>query len=242
VTAARQNLDRISTAVPQGRRTMLQSDVNLASPLRVVVADRHQATRSGIRLAVERAGFAVVAECCDGAAATAAVVRERAALCLIDADLSGANEAIAAIASLPLAPKVVVLASSVDEQAFFAALDTGASGYLLKDVEPGRLADELRGVADGGIALGPALAAHLVGEFRRRSRRRASAPAGLTDREWQVLQLLAEGRTTKEIALRLRVSSTTVRRHISSAVKRLGAKGRRNAVEWTRGVQRSEQE
>jgi DNA-binding NarL/FixJ family response regulator len=237
------NLDANSTAPAQGDHAMpSSSDVNLPSPLRVVVADRHEATRSGIRAAVERAGFAVVAECGDGASATAAVVRHRAHVCLIDAELPGAGEAVAAIASLPLAPKVVVLGSAVDEHAFFVALEKGAAGYLLKDVDPGRLADELRSVAEGGTVLAPALAARLVEEFRRRSRRRGTAPAGLTDREWQVLELLADGLTTKEIALRLRVSATTVRRHISSAIKRIGAAGRSNAVEWTRGVQRSERE
>jgi DNA-binding NarL/FixJ family response regulator len=221
---------------------MLQTGVNIESPLRVVVVDRHQTTRSAIRSATERAGFAVVAECGDGASATAAVVRKRAEICLIDADLPGVGNAIAAISSLPLAPKVVVLGSSVDEQAFFGALELGAAGYLLKDVTPARLADDLRSVAEGGMALAPALAARLVEDFRGRTRPRATAPAGLTDREWEVLGLLAEDLTTKEIALRLRVSPTTVRRHISAAIKRIGASGRTNAVKWTKGVQRSERE
>ena len=194
--------------------------MNLASPLRVVLADRNRATRSGIRAAVERAGIAVVAECTDGASATAAAVRERAHVCLIDADLPGARDAVAAIVSLPLAPKVVVLGSALDEQAFFAALELGAAGSLLREVDSTRLGDELRSVAEGGVALAPELAARLVEDARRRGRRGRIAPAGLTDREWEVLGLLADGLTTKEIALRLRVSSTTVRRHISSAVER----------------------
>lgn len=197
-------------------------DVNLPS-LRVVVADRHEATRVGIRAAVERAGFAVVAECGDGATLTAAAVRERAHIALIDADLSDAAETVAAIASLPLAPKVVVLGSAANELGLFAALERGAVGYLLKDVTPARLADELMSVAEGGIVLAPALANILVEPFRGHPRRRAAAPAGLTDREWDVLELLADGLGTKEIALRLRVSGTTVRRHVSSAVRRLSA-------------------
>ena len=152
---------------------MFQTEANVASPHRIVVVDRQEAMRNAIRAAAEGAGFAVVAECRDGASATAAVVRERAEICLIDADLPGAGEAIAAIGSLPLAPKVIVLASSVDEQAFFAALELGAAGYLLKDVTPARLADDLKSVAEGGMALAPALAARLVADFRRRTRSRA---------------------------------------------------------------------
>jgi DNA-binding NarL/FixJ family response regulator len=219
------SVDRSATAIQQARAAVPPSDVNLSSPLRVVVADRHEATRVGIRAAVERAGFAVVAECADGATATAAVVRARAHVALIDADLSGAAEAVGAIASLPLAPRVVVLGSAVDEQGFFVALQRGAVGYLLKDMTPARLADELRSVAEGGMVLAPALAALLVEPFRGHPRLRAAAPAGLTDREWEVLELLADGLGTKEIALRLRVSSTTVRRHISSAVKRIAETG-----------------
>ena len=196
-------------------------DVNLAPLLRVVVADRHEPTRVGIRAAVERAGFAVVAECGDGATATAAAVPERAYIALIDADLPGSAQVVAAIASLPLAPKVLVLGTVPDEQAFFTALTGGAVGYLLKDVTPGRLADELRSVAEGNMVLAPALADRFVEPFRGHPRRRATSPAGLTDREWEVLELLARGLGAKEIALRLRVSGTTVRRHISSAVKRL---------------------
>jgi DNA-binding NarL/FixJ family response regulator len=199
--------------------------VTLGFPLRLVVASCRDMMRRRVRSALERSGFAVVAECHDGATATADVVRHRADVCLVDADLPGAAETVAAVASLPLAPRVVVLGSGVDERAFFTALENGAAGYLLTDSDPGRLADELRSVAEGGLALAPALAAHFVEEFRRRSRRRGPAPAELTDREWQVLELLADGLTTKEIALRLRVSSPAVRRYVSSAVRRIGAAG-----------------
>jgi DNA-binding NarL/FixJ family response regulator len=204
----------------QARPSVPPLDVNLGSPLRVVVASRHQPTRSRIRAAVERAGFAVVAECGDGATATAAVVRERAHLCLIDSDLPGAGEVTAAIASLPLAPKVVVFGSTTDQEALFAALELGASGYLSADLEPARLAGELRNVAEGGIALAPAVALRIVEQVR------PVAAARLTDREWKALELVAAGLTTKEIGQRLRVSSTAVGRHISSAVRRIGSSGR----------------
>jgi DNA-binding NarL/FixJ family response regulator len=199
--------------------------VNLVPPLRVVVASRRDATRGRVSTALERVGLAVVAECHDGASATAAVVRHRADVCLVDTLLPGAWDAVAAIASLPLAPKVVVLDSQVDEHAFFTALETGAAGYLLEDTDPGRLGAELLSVTEGGVVVAPAVAGRLLEKHRRDASGRAAVPAELTDREWQVLELLAGGLTTKEIALRLRVSSTAVRRHVSSAVKRLGALG-----------------
>jgi len=204
-------------------------DVSLANPLRVVIAGP-QAAQTGIRSGVERAGFAVVADCRDGVTATAAVVRERADLCLIGADLPGALEAVAAITSLPLAPKVVVVGEVAHVKTFFAALELGASGYLPDDLEPARVADELRGVAEGAIALAPATAASLLEQGR------PATAAALTDREAKVLELLAAGLTTKEIALRLRVTSTAVRRHVSSAVERLEAARR----PWTDAAKGSE--
>ena len=189
-------------------------DVNLAYPLRVVVAG-WQATRGGTREAVEQAGFAIVADCLDGATATAAIVRERAHLCLMDAALPGARAAVAAIVSLPLAPKVVVLGSPADSEALFAAFEHGASGYLPYDLESGSLAQELACAAEGGLAITPAVAARLADAAR------PPAPPRLTDRERQTLELVAAGLTTTEIALRLRVSSAAVRRHVASAVRQI---------------------
>ena len=200
---------------------MLESDVTVAHPLRVVIANRPEAERGVGGAAFQRPGFAVVAECGDGASATAAVVRERAHICLIGAELAGADEAIAAIGSLPLAPKVVVLGSSADQAAFLAAVRLGAAGYVLRDGDHAKLADQLTDVAEGGVGLAPEVAALLVEDFRGRSRLRATTPAGLTDREWEVLGLLAQGLATKEIALRLRVSATTVRRHVRAAIDRV---------------------
>jgi DNA-binding NarL/FixJ family response regulator len=197
-------------------------DVSLAHPLRVVVAGPETA-RSGIRAAVERARLALVAECGDGVTATAAVVRERAQLCLVDAALPGARQAVAAIASLPLAPKVVVIGSAADADALFAAFECGASGYVTPDLEPASLAEELQSAADGGLALTPAVAARFAEAAR------PLAPGRLTDRERKVLELLAAGLTTAEIGLRLRVSSAAVRRHVSSAVGQIIASDRGSA-------------
>jgi DNA-binding NarL/FixJ family response regulator len=158
-------------------------------------------------------------------------VRERADICLVDFELpGGALETIGALVSLPLAPKVVLLGGSDEESGFLSALEAGASGYLLRELESADLADGLMEIVAGSLVLAPAVAARLVDQLRSRDRRRAATPAGLTDREWEVLQLLADGLGTKEVALRLGVSATTVRRQISSAVERIAATGRRKGT------------
>jgi DNA-binding NarL/FixJ family response regulator len=205
------------------RPAVLESDVSLAQPLRVVIADLREAERGFVRGAVERPGLVVVAECADGASATAAVVCERAHICLIGAGLAGAEDAIAAIGSLPLAPKVVVLGSIADQNGFRAAFRAGAAGYVLREEGPARLADQLMDVAEGGVALARGLAALLVEGFPGRSHRPTSAPAGLTDRECEVLGLVAQSLATPEIARRLRISSTAVRRHMRAAMDRIAS-------------------
>ena len=189
--------------------------MNAAVPLRMIIADGGHGALGGIRSEIEQGGFAVVTDCADGASATAAAVRERAHLCLIDAALPGARETVAAIVSLPLAPKVVVVGAAADDEALFAAFESGASGYVPGDLQPGSLAEELKCAADGGLALTPAVAARLAEAAR------PLAPGQLTDRERKVLQLVAAGLTTAEIALRLRISSAAVRRHIASAVRQI---------------------
>jgi DNA-binding NarL/FixJ family response regulator len=119
----------------------------------------------------------------------------------------------------------VMLASAVDEAAFFAALRLGAAGYLLKDVDAARLAADVAAVAAGKAALSPEFAVYLLEAFR--SRRRVP---GLTRREAEVLSLLARDLTTKQVALQLGISPATVRRHVSSAVERLGVADRHEAI------------
>src|SRR6185436_1396061 len=130
---------------------------------------------------------------------------------------------------------VVMLTVSRDDDDLFAALRLGAVGYLLKDVAAERLADALEAVLEGEAALPGTLVARLVEEFRSRGRRRLLTLPGrnsveLTDREWEVLQLLRRDRTTAEIAESLFVSETTVRTHVSAILRKLRVSDRREAV------------
>jgi len=118
-------------------------------------------------------------------------------------------------------------------------LRAGVSGYLLKTMSLNRLPDTLDGVCHGEAAMQPALVARVLERFRRREPRWRQATGGrarwrLTSREWEVLELLAQGRSTAEIAERLVLSSSAVRVHIASIVRKLGVRDRAAAVELFR--------
>lgn len=208
----------------------------MTAPLRVVIADDHIPTRMGVRLALERHGFVVCAEEGSGPAAVAAAVREQPDVCLLDVHMPGGGIAAAAeIGERVPDAAVVMLTVSRDDADLFEALKAGARGYLLKDMNPDRLGIALEAVLEGEAALPRTLVARLVDEFRVRSRRGRFAlvrrrPTDLTSREWEVLELLREGRSTAEIASALFLSKTTVRRHISSILKKLRVETRAEAV------------
>jgi DNA-binding NarL/FixJ family response regulator len=132
-----------------------------------------------------------------------------------------------------------MLTQSRDESDLFDALRAGASGYLMKDMNPDRLPDALRGVLNGEAAIPRTLVARILDEFRapavRRFGRKNKAAALLTSREWEVMELLSEGQTTDEVARRLFVAPTTVRVHISSVLRKLRVKDRKSAFDLLRG-------
>jgi DNA-binding NarL/FixJ family response regulator len=132
-----------------------------------------------------------------------------------------------------------MLSVSRDDDDLFDALRVGASGYLLKDMDPERLPHAVRGVLDGEAALPRSMALRLIEQFRGRQRGRrirvADGPVvELTDREWEVLELMKDGLTTAEIAKRLFLSPVTVRRHISAILAKLRAPDRKAALRLVR--------
>ena len=198
----------------------------MSVPLTVVIADDHAPTRVGVRGALTDGGFTVVAEAGGADAAVEAAVRERPDVCVLDVNMPGSGIAAAArIAEQLPDAAVVMLTVSRDDEDLFAALRAGARGYLLKDMDPGRLAAALRGVLSGEAALPRTLVARLIGEFRvdgRPSRLLvARRGATITAREWEVLELLRHEMTTAEIAHRLGVADVTVRRHVSAILVKL---------------------
>jgi DNA-binding NarL/FixJ family response regulator len=206
------------------------------SAVRVLVADDHPPMRAGVRLALADHGFAVCAEAADAQGAVAQAVRAVPDVCLLDIHMPGGGIAAAAeIAERVPATTIVMLTVSRHDGDLFDALRAGASGYLLKDIDPARLPAALHGVMAGEVTLPRQLVGRLVEEFEGRSRRRirfigsGDHPA-LTEREWEVLELLHDGLTTREIADRLNISDVTVRRHTSAIVRKLRVRDRREAL------------
>jgi DNA-binding NarL/FixJ family response regulator len=207
------------------------------SAIRVLVADDHPPTRAGVRAALEQQGtFTVCAEAPDGDGAVEAARRERPDVCLLDIHMPGDGIRAAETISreLPDTAVVMLTVSRADED-LFDALRAGASGYLLKDIDPARLPHALQGVLDGEAALPRRLVALLIEEFRERRRRRRIPLVGrrsveLTDREWEVLDLMRDGLPTDEIAARLFISPVTVRTHVSAILRKLHVTTREDAL------------
>jgi DNA-binding NarL/FixJ family response regulator len=202
---------------------------------RVVIAADQPATRMGVRLALEAEGFVVCGEEETAPGAVAATLRDRPDVCLVDVAVPGGGiEAAAAIhADAPLT-RVVMLSNTQADEHLFASLEAGACGYLLTETSAARLGAAVRGVLRGEAALSRALTARLIAEFRARARRPSltrPSQADLTSREWEVLDCLEEGLSTRSIAKRLFISQTTVRRHVSSILKKLAVPDRQAAVD-----------
>ena len=202
---------------------------------RVLVAERDEPTRAGIRLALSGAGFDVVVEVDEPDAAVEAALEHRPDVALVSTDLPGGGIDVArAVAARLPGTKVVVLTSRPDEKELLASVLAGAVGYLSKAISLDRLPHALDGVMRGEVALPRQYTQRLLDELRGReidrTRVAAHANAALTDREWEVLRLLGEGASTVQMAQRLGISEVTVRRHVSSVVGKLGVSDRAGAA------------
>jgi len=204
--------------------------------LRVLVADHSPALRVGVRTAIEGSSCVVCAEAGDAAGAVEAALRERPDVCLVDAFLPGGGiAAVEEIGSKLPDCRVIVFSDSRSDVDLLEALHAGASGYLLKDIDLARLPITLQRVVAGEAALPRALATRLIENLRESARRRRLAVRhDLTRRELEVLELLAEKLSTAEIARRLFVEKVTVRTHVSSILKKLGASDRQAAIRLIR--------
>lgn len=211
-------------------------------PLRVVIADEDAPMRARVRAALEGDAIAVVGEGANAQDAIALASEHRPHVALLDVDMPGAGTtACSQIVELLPETSVVMLTASTDTADLFAALQSGAVGYLLKDMDLARLPATLRAVTRGEHALPRALVSHVIEEFRARGIERHRPVSGrrevrLTDREWEVLELLGEGLTTKEMADRLFVSQVTVRSHVAAILKKLQVPDRSAAVRLLRDL------
>lgn len=203
----------------------------------VLVADDHPLTREALASLLAQHGFDVVGEASDGHEAIALSDDLQPQLVLLDLTMPAMDGLTALPRIRAAAPEaeVVVLTASGTEENLLAAIRAGAAGYLLKSEPPERIAEFLRGVVDGEAALSGAVARRLVDRLRAGGRLDGGVPdaiaAKLSAREVEVLLLLDEHLTTDEIAGRLFISEHTVRSHVKSLLRKLGASSRREAIE-----------
>jgi DNA-binding NarL/FixJ family response regulator len=206
----------------------------MTGPIRILIADDHPPTRMGVRFALEAADMEVCAECGDAPATVAAAQRERPDVCLLDIHMPGGGiSAARAIADRVPEAAVVILTVSREDEDIFDALRAGARGYLLKDMDADRLPEAIKGVLAGEAALPRRLVARVIEEFRMSGSPRArggTLEAKLTNREWDVLEAMAKGRSTSQIAESLHLSKATIRSHVASILQKLQVPDREAAV------------
>ena len=193
-------------------------------PIRVLLADDHDLFRAGLRVLLQDlGGFEVVAEAGDGRDALRQVGEHRPDVVLMDLMMPGLNglEATARVAREFPGVRVLVLSMNAAEEFVLPAVRAGASGYVLKNARPAELEQAIRAVARGETYLTPAVSGHLIDDYRRRTVGEADSLDKLTPRQREVLQLVAEGHSTKEIARLLGVSVKTVETYRSQLMDAL---------------------
>ncbi len=194
------------------------------SPLRVLLAEDHTLVRAGIRALLESLeGVEVVAEAADGREALRLAQTHHPDILLMDITMKELNglEAAARLAKERPATRVIILSMHADQAYVHQALQAGASGYLLKGSDLAELELALKAVARGDTYLSPAVSKHFVGDLLNGKKPTANPLDELTPRQREILQLVAEGRTTKEIASRLNLSIKTVETHRTQLMERL---------------------
>ena len=194
----------------------------------VVLADDHAMVRLGLQQLLDGADeIEVVGAAADGAAAISMVLERRPHVVLMDLQMPGVDgvEATRQIVASDVGSQVVILTSFSDSERIVAALDAGAIGYLLKDTESDELRRAIKVAAAGQVQLSPQAAARLMREVRA-----PESPEVLTEREIEVLRMLAQGQSNKEIARSLVIGEKTVKTHVSSILGKLGVPSRTQAA------------
>ena len=207
-------------------------------PIRVLIVDDHALIRRSLELALTaEADIEVVGEASDGEEAAELAGRLLPDVVLMDVRMPRRSgiEATRNIKESVPSTRIIMLTVSDEEEDLFEAIKAGATGYLLKDVQIDEVPDAVRGVHEGQSLINPAMAAKLISEFASMSRKEAERPPQLpvprlTDREMEVLRLVAKGMNNREIAKQLFISENTVKNHVRNILEKLQLHSRMEAV------------
>jgi DNA-binding NarL/FixJ family response regulator len=197
--------------------------------LRLMLVDDHRMLREGLRRALEAEGFLVVGEANDGQEALRMALEKKPDVILMDVSMPDVDgiEATRSIMQADARQRIVMLTMHMDREVIDRAIRSGAVGYLTKDCSIAEVADAVRMAANGDMALSPKLAELMLTEARNLD---SGDERLITRREEEVLQLIADGLSTPEVAAKLYISQKTVKNHLASIYEKLNARDRTQAV------------
>ena len=204
--------------------------------IRIVLADDHEVVRAGFKMILEQdPDLSVVAEAADGAQAYSIVAREKPDVLLMDISMPPGQSGLVACEKVAKdfpATKVVILTMFAEPEYLFYTLRGGAAGYILKNSSSEELLSAVHAVADGGSYIHPKMTALLTKQLSQGASDEDRSYQQLSNRELEILQLLATGFTNKEISERIFLSVKTVEAHRSKIYQKLGLKSRADLVDY----------
>ncbi len=204
------------------------------SRIRVLLADDHTVVRAGMRSLLDHPELEVVAEASDGPSALRQAIDQRPDVAVLDYAMPGMSGAEVTGRLRHEAPtvRVLVLSAHADRAFLKQVLEAGAKGYLLKRAAAEELIQAIRGIAGGGVYLDPELAGHVVAGYVGAELPATGTGQALSERESEVMKLIARGYVNKEVAAKLDVSVKTVETHKLRAMEKLGFRSRVDMVQY----------